>query len=108
MDQGTVEKLKEQVEQTAEQEEIHIQQVLLFGSRARNDFNEDSDADLIIISEDFQNVNWFSRPKDFYLDWDYEKLPRPEILCYTPQEFQERKQKTGDIAKTAAEQGVEI
>lgn len=108
MDQKTVEKLKNQVEKTAEESDIDIQQILLFGSRARNDFNEDSDADLILISNDFEGVNWFKRPKEFYLDWDYEELPRPEILCYTPEEFEERKKKAGDIAKTAAEEGIEI
>lgn len=108
MDERKTVGLREQVQETAEDAGINIDQILLFGSRARDNHKENSDADLVIISEDFEDVNWFERAKEFYLDWDYDELPSPEILCYTPEEFNERKDKAGDIARTAAEEGIEI
>jgi len=106
MDKRTVERVKDRLEDIAEKEEIEIEQVIVFGSRARDDYTEESDMDILVISRDFEGVNWFRRPKKFYLGWNYDELPRLELLCYTPEEFEEKRTRQGSIVKTAAEEGV--
>ena len=65
--------------------DIHIKKVYLFGSVARNDFNEGSDIDLAIIG-DF---------RERFLDRADKILEQTELpiepLCYTEQEFEEMK-----------------
>jgi len=62
---------------------INIKKVYLFGSVARNDYNEGSDIDLAIIG-DF---------KERFLDRSDKILEMTELpieaLCYTEQEFEE-------------------
>ena len=108
MDKETAQKVRKQLEKTAEKEEIRLNKIILFGSRSRNDYTENSDVDLIIISEDFKGTKWFKRGGEFQRQWDYDNLPTPEIICLTPQELKKRKQKKADIASIAAEEGVEI
>jgi predicted nucleotidyltransferase len=108
MDQETAEEVRHKIEEIAEDEGIELDSVILFGSRSRDDYREKSDADVVLISEDFEDVNWFKRPKQFYLGWDYDDLPSPEFLCYTPLEFEERKRRKGDIARTADKEGVRL
>jgi len=108
MDQKTAEKVKKKILNIAAEEEIDLESVIMFGSRAREDYNDSSDVDLVLVSKDFENVNWYKRSKSFQLKWDYDELPTPEILCYTPKEFNKRKQRTADIAKKAAEEGIEL
>jgi len=108
MDQETAQKVEKQLKTTAEKENIKIEKIILFGSRARNDYNEESDVDLIIVSKDFEGVDWYKRGEKFQYQWDYDKLPTPEIICMTPKELAKRKQKKADIARIATEEGVEI
>jgi len=108
MDEEKTEEVAKHLKQIATGKGVELEQILLFGSRARNDYKEESDIDLILISEDFQKMDTPTRSKEFYLNWDYKKLPEPEIICFTPEEFKEKKQNRGFIAHTAAEEGIEI
>ena len=108
MNQETVERVTELVQQVADGEGIEVEEFILFGSRAREDYTERSDVDIVIVSEDFSNTDWYNRGEAFQRQWNYKELPSPEIICLTPEEFEERKQKLGDIVKTAAEEGIEI
>ena len=108
MDEKTAGRVKEEVERIADDEEIELDQLVVFGSRVRDDFTEDSDVDLILVSRDFDGTNWYQRPKQFYLKWDYEELPSPELLCYTPEEFNEKKERAGNIVRTAVKEGVKL
>ncbi|MFB6158724.1 MAG: nucleotidyltransferase domain-containing protein [Candidatus Nanohalobium sp.] len=85
--------------------ELDIEKAILFGSRARGDYLKHSDVDLILVSEDFKGVDWTERGKRFYLQWEGEQPL--EILCYTPEEFEKKKNMIGTV-KTAAEEGIEI
>jgi hypothetical protein len=76
--------------------------VILFGSRARGDYLKDSDYDLIIVSERFKNFDFRERIVKVY-----ELVDRPvrlDVLCYTPEEF-ERKKNQICIVKKAVEEG---
>jgi len=72
---------------------IHIKKVYLFGSVARNDFNEGSDIDLAIIG-DFSER--FLDRADKILEMT--ELPI-EPLCYTEQEFEEMKRMGNPFVK---------
>ena len=41
--------------------DINVEKIILFGSRAKKDFDKQSDVDLIIVSEDFEEMNFFER-----------------------------------------------
>ena len=85
--------------------DIKIQKVILFGSRARGNFNEDSDIDLIIVSDDFQDMNFFERVKKMY---DYWEIDYPvDFICYTSGEFDKLKKRVS-IVTQAIKEGIEI
>lgn len=87
------------------QKSFDIDLFIFFGSRARGNFNEDSDFDLIIVSKDFEDRPWHKRPIKAYLKWT-ENYPL-EILCYTPKEFETMKKKSR-IIQEAVKEGIEI
>ncbi|MFQ5826066.1 MAG: nucleotidyltransferase domain-containing protein [Dehalococcoidia bacterium] len=70
-------------------EQFQPQQVFLFGSRATGSALEDSDIDLIVISERFAGVPWLERA--FHVLWSLQSPLAVEVLCYTPEEAQVRK-----------------
>jgi hypothetical protein len=68
--------------------EVKVEKIILFGSRARGDNLKDSDVDLIIVSRDFEGVQFYERMSRFLLLWD---APLDlEVLCYTPEEFEQK------------------
>ncbi|AAK42659.1 nucleotidyltransferase domain-containing protein [Saccharolobus solfataricus] len=67
--------------------EIRIEDVYVVGSRARGDYLETSDIDLVIISRDFEGLRYIDR---------LEKLgkhlrARVEFFAFTPEEWKEPK-----------------
>ncbi len=64
-----------------------VRMVLLFGSLARGDPREHSDIDLIVVKE--TKERFLDRLDEFYDD----AREAMDILVYTPQEFEEMKQR---------------
>ena len=86
-------------------ENIPIQKMLLFGSRAKGKPHRWSDFDLIIVSQKFRGKVSFKRAVGFY---DYWNLDYPvDFLCYTPEEFK-RLSKRITIVREAVREGIEI
>ena len=86
-------------------ERIPISKLILFGSRAGGNPRRWSDFDLIIVSSKFNKLANLKRGIGFY---DYWNLDYPvDFLCYTPEEFDELKDKVS-IIREAVENGVEI
>ncbi len=84
---------------------IKIDQMIFFGSRARGDFREESDIDLIIVSKDFENRNFLKRAVGFYKYWS---LDYPvDFLCYSTNEF-EKLRKRISIVSHALKEGVAV
>ncbi len=82
--------------------------VLLFGSRARNDYTEDSDYDLLIIT----NKEFDIREKREYKAkirklLAKEKIP-VDILIQSKKEIESKKEITGHIVKQALKEGIKI
>ncbi|VVB61007.1 Nucleotidyltransferase domain protein [uncultured archaeon] len=75
--------------------------ILLFGSRARGDYLESSDYDLLVLSDDFENMPFRKR-----LDEIYELVDRAvnvEIICLTHKEFNKRRNELSIIKEIAKE-----
>ncbi|VVC00567.1 Nucleotidyltransferase domain protein [uncultured archaeon] len=77
--------------------------IILFGSRARGEHLEDSDYDFIIISQKFTGIGFADRIEQIQSLWTRHADVEP--LCYTPEEFNEKKGEIG-IVKEAARQGI--
>ncbi len=79
--------------------------IILFGSRARGDHLEDSDIDIIVVSDKFEELDFRERIIKAYGLWD--RKQGLDIICYTSREFEKKKKQIG-IVKTATEEGIEI
>lgn len=87
-------------------EKYRITQAIFFGSRARGDHLADSDYDIVLVSPDFQGVFFSQRSAlmyDFWRHWPLEVEP----LCYTPEEFEAKRQQIGIVGE-AVREGVSL
>lgn len=85
--------------------DIPIDKMIFFGSRAWGKPHKDSDIDLIIVSSKFRRKKSFRRGFKLYDHWD---LDYPvDFLCYTPEEFDKLKNQI-TIVQEAVKKGVEI
>jgi len=76
-----------------------------FGSRVSGQPKEESDIDLVLVSDKFKGTKFIYRMGDFLKKFDYPK--HIDALCYTPEEF-EKKQKEIGIVREAVEKGEKI
>ena len=84
---------------------IQIKEMILFGSRANGKSRKNSDVDLIIVSPEFKNLDFFQRGAKMYDFWDLD-LP-VDFLCYTPEEFEKLKNRAS-IVREAEKSGIVI
>jgi hypothetical protein len=71
-----------------------IEAAFLFGSRAKGDFLEGSDWDIMIISDDFKGISFPERATLFLKEVP---IRRAEIFCYINSELAERSQEIGIV-----------
>lgn len=82
-----------------------IENILIFGSRAKEEALKDSDYDFIIVSKDFEGIFFTDRVSMLYDLW---KLSAPlEALCYTPEEFK-KKAREISIVREALKHGIAL
>jgi len=85
--------------------EISVEKMIFFGSRASNRSHKNSDIDLIIVSNRFRKLKFRERSLGFYKYWD---LNYPvDFLCYTPEEFK-KMSKMITIVREAVKKGIEL
>jgi hypothetical protein len=82
-----------------------IKEMILFGSQVTGEVDENSDIDLIVVGDEFKDKSPLKRPFNLYLEWtiDYPV----DFLCYTPEEFEE-KRKEISIVRHAIKEGIVI
>ena len=85
---------------------LSLSRLILFGSRARGDFKEDSDFDLIIVSDDFEGVKSYERGGELRMDWGYDYSV--DMICLTNSEFNKVKDNRQTVIGLAVREGVEI
>lgn len=84
---------------------INAERVIFFGSRAKGNFHKDSDFDLIVVSKKFENLRQGNRVLLSYRLWKNNFAL--ELLCYTPKEFNDRKDGL-NIVSEALKTGIEL
>jgi hypothetical protein len=85
--------------------EFRPEHVILFGSRAGEDYLKQSDYDIIVVSEMFEDIHFLNRMTMLYELWDYDF--DLDILAYTPDEFEAKKKEIG-IVSEAVKEGIEL
>jgi len=83
-------------------ERYNINQAIFFGSRATGEHLNDSDYDIILVSQDFRGIFFSKRIAlmyDFWQHWPLEIEP----LCYTPEEFEAKKKQIGIVSEAVKE-----
>ena len=86
-------------------ERLNPLRVIAFGSRVRGDALSTSDLDLILVSPWFAQVPFLRRPVAVLEMLDYPG--GLELLCYTPEEFEQKRQELG-IVRVALEEGITL
>lgn len=77
--------------------------ILLFGSRVRGEAREESDIDVIIVSDYFRGVKFVRR---MALVLKKVSFPRHvDYICYTPEEFEQVKE-SSTIVEAALSEGI--
>ena len=84
---------------------LNIDRIILFGSRAKGTFKKNSDYDFILVSKDFKGEKFTDRISKIYPYWKYNESIEP--LCYTPEEFNKLKKQI-TIVREAVREGIEI
>lgn len=85
--------------------ESGIDRVIVFGSRAAGGATEQSDVDLVLVDDRFRGKRAFERPVGLRRYWP--EGVAVDFLCYTPEEFEELKDRP-TIVRLAVEEGVEV
>lgn len=78
--------------------------LIVFGSRAAGTARPDSDIDLIVVSERFRDIRFPNRMGDF-LNKIWPEV-HVDAICYTPEEFEEMKERP--FLKKAVAQGIRV
>ncbi len=86
----------EHLKEVLKNSKFNIKAAFLFGSRAKGDFLEDSDWDLMIISDDFKGISFLDRATFFLKEVP---IRRADIFCYMSSDIIERKNEIGIISE---------
>ncbi|MGD9194331.1 MAG: nucleotidyltransferase domain-containing protein [Desulfobacterales bacterium] len=83
--------------------EFNPEKIILFGSYARGDYDEESDIDIIVVYQ--TEKRFLDRLEELYMKWNLSNAV--DILAYTPDEFTNM-MKDNYFLKQAVEEGVII
>ena len=85
--------------------EFEPQEIILFGSHARGEATEDSDIDVVIVSDKFREVKRPNRHRPFFkILWHDRSV---DLICLTPEEFERMRQWPG-VVGTADREGIHL
>ena len=101
----TLKLIKEIILKTAKKHNIEIDKIILFGSRARGDYREDSDWDILIVTEEKLDTR---RKITFWYEI-YRRIDLPvDIIVVSENTLKKFGKDTGFIYKYALEEGITI
>ncbi len=98
MGQDTVLKTIRQFKRALEAINIKVEQLILFGSHASGTAREDSDIDIVVISDSFSNKNYWERI-DILTEAIYKVFAPIDASAFTPEEWKTEKSLIVDYAK---------
>jgi predicted nucleotidyltransferase len=81
-------------------EEFHPEKIILFGSRVHGEAKEESDIDVIVVSNAFNDTPFLKRMPMVVRKTRFPK--HVDYLCYSPEEFN-RVKKTSSVVRDALE-----
>lgn len=90
MDKSSALDVIERFRTTLENKNINIAKMILFGSFAAGNYRDDSDIDVVVISDDFAPLGYWERI-DLLSEAIYEIFEPIEAFSFTPSEWE-----TGD------------
>ena len=89
MGKNTLLKILSRFKQALENENIHVQKMVLYGSWAKKSQREDSDIDVVVISKDFENKKYWERI-DLLSNAIYDVFAPIEAVAFTPNEWNKK------------------
>lgn len=98
MDKEAVLKILYAFKQILESKRIKVDKLILFGSYARGKYREDSDIDVVVISPDFKDKDYWERI-DILSDAIYGIFAPIEAVAMTPKEWSRKESLLVDYAK---------
>jgi predicted nucleotidyltransferase len=98
MDKKSVLEIISAFRKVIESEGIKTDKLILFGSYATGEYREDSDIDIVVISRDFVNKNYWERI-DILSNAIYRIFEPIEATAFTPEEWQRQESFIVDYAK---------
>ncbi len=104
----TKDKIKEMIEKLVSQSTYTLHSIILFGSRARGDFDEHSDWDVLVILEEELNIQEKRKTAkairtalaDLYIDCD--------VIIKSKNELQYYKDFIGSVTREALKEGITL
>ena len=102
MDKAAVLKTISDFKKALEAENIKVSKIILFGSYASGNYRPDSDIDLVIISDDFKNKDYWQRI-DILSSAVYRVFKPIEAIAMTPHEWQSGESMITNYAKDGEE-----
>ncbi len=106
MDEATINRVDNELRRIADDHDLTIDRIIYFGSRVRGDYEAHSDIDVILVSPTFEDQPTYKRPAPFYRGWPYDDLPEPELICLTPDEYDEQRRREPHIVREATKTGM--
>ena len=98
MDKKTVLEIISSFRKAIESKGIKINKLILFGSYATGRYREDSDIDVVVISQDFNDKGYWERI-DILSSAIYQVFQPIEAVAMTPEEWERGKSMLVDYAK---------
>lgn len=103
-----VEKIIAYIRENVQSVDIEVDKGIIFGSTATGERTDKSDTDIILISDNFEDINIYKRPVPFLEEWDNIKYGPVEFICLTSYEFNEKKKIEDSVYDEANENGITI
>ena len=98
MDKRAVLKIISAFRSALESKGIKPDKLILFGSYATGQYRQDSDIDIVVISQDFENKSYWERI-DILAGAIYDIFEPIEATAFTPEEWQSRESFIADFAE---------
>ena len=98
--------IKEQIMKSLDEMEVSIESIILFGSRARGDYNEDSDYDILIITKETFPFKEKLRISESIRDWVVKLHIPSDIIIRSRDEVDHLRNDIGSFIREAVQEGV--
>lgn len=87
MDKIAVINIIDRFQKSLENQGIKVNKLILYGSYAHGDYRDSSDIDIVVISEDFADMDYWKRI-DILVDAIYDVFAPIEAVAMTPEEWE--------------------